>query len=68
MQTNRYPTHCISCHEQRPAGHGKVTKVHGKWVCDCKPATVPGRYRDDDDGYDAIKDGMLEDGSWYNRR
>jgi hypothetical protein len=68
MKTNSYPTHCITCHEQKPAGHGKLTKVHGKWVCDCQGGGERWHKPIDDDPYDAIKDGMLEDGSWYNRR
>lgn len=64
MKRNTYPTTCTTCGTKMPAGHGPLTKVAGRWVVTCAPVTTYG----DDDGYDAMKDAMLESGEWFARR
>lgn len=67
MATNRFPTYCTDCGEKKPAGHGQVGKVAGRWVVSHAPSRGPlsrAQFSDEDtgsdDGYDALKDGIRE--------
>ena len=65
---NMYPTPCLDCGgETRPAGHGILTKMSGKWycrhprpvgpACDCGRPNCGGC----DDTYDAMRDAAAGD-------
>ena len=73
---NMYPTTCITCGVQVPAGHGeaiRITEVKAGgvvdtyWQADCRRYGVA-LDTSDDDGYDAMKDRMCESGEWFNRK
>ena len=65
MATNKYPTYCTDCGEKKPAGHGQVSKVAGRWVVSHPKVSSLSQDQfphDSDDGYDAMKDAYLEGG------
>lgn len=62
MASNRFPTYCIDCDRQVGAGHAPLLKAKGRWVVACRNLSTIPTYGSDD-GYDAIKDRMLE-GGW----
>ena len=62
MASNKFPTYCIDCDRQVGAGHAPLLKAKGRWVVACRNLSTIPTYGSDD-GYDAIKDRML-DGGW----
>ena len=66
FMVNKFPTHCVTCGEKKDAGHGQVSKVRGRWVCNCSPRVV--RSGDTGEAYDAIKDDMLVNGYYKGSR
>lgn len=66
MKRNSYPAHCLTCGEDRPAGHGRITRYRGSWVCDCSPRSA-GSSSDSGEPCDAVRDAFLVERGGYRR-